>query len=731
MNRLTILCILSMLMCSVTLSHAQKTYDLTNVDVNYDKNTICIDLLNNLEVTYDETFKMGIIKPILIPLKEENIGPEGDLIANGEFKNICFTNTDGHVKPGVYAFQVLKNGSLDHLIKFEIKAPKPEANLSIFQNDVKVGSLNIDYANHLKAQFEFSNDSRFFEEKKPKIQFQGHELKLKSIELNKLVAELDLSVEQVQKIKLGSQFISLSHSDWGIDEYGINVESKSPQISQLHTIITYTNHIAQVPLKLDAFDVSPNAQICVECDDTFDGCPVTGKCYAILLKENGQISSDINIGLASHGDTGRFKAFIKNGDGKSSEKVNVIVEPLDVTAELSSRDENKPIVSGLKSDVTIINKNGAFDLSKDFLMTIQGKNIPIEVDESSTSSTLFGKIDVPKDIHGAKLKFEIENNSQTWRGQIGQINKIPSLQTEGIVFRRNQEFTLNFDEKVKGVTLVNDQIGVEILKKDISDGIGKLKLTTDFFDEMLSIGVRVDSRDVIRREFEVKEWTSPKSALTIGNTVTTFKNRPIITLNDGEDIIIKQNDNLVDNESNEKIYVQLYNKDGNAVGDQSVLRFRKNEDLKIFPKGFSSGDDFLLEFKTVDEKRETYIGYIQRPFWDRFSFNAGLNGVRFSLVDDDLETPRHKILGGITVGIFYSFERKRPQEKNLFGVGLYGNFSESEDGSELSSSLGIALLLAEKVSIGLDIIGMHAITIGANINILDFSKLLGAATNGE
>ncbi len=713
-----------LLLASHALAQSSKppvTYKLEPIIYNQIMSSLTIDFNDNINVVYDSTYSLGSV----LPSNQLRILP---VMESGQPWKLQFDVLEGY-KPGKISFQIKKGGVADHIVELHIKAPKPTIDLVIIQNSTPFNEIYHDYRVPLKVSMKLSGGP-FFEV--PSVEFQDRKLEVRKISLTELEATLIVAGEELKKIKLGDQKLNVTHSDYGAVGVPVKVNGNIPSIESAKRI-SYIKKKSVVPVKITGSNISPNGVLCVKCIEP-GSCYVEENCFS--LKEHrtfGEVEAMVGLALPDHVVNTSFKVFIRNGDGQSSNEFTVRVGPTSETATIVARAENKPLVSGVTTEVIIGRISNDFPTRDwdNYQLFLNGDDIalPITVNSgTSTSDKLFAEITIPREKNGSNIKFKLSHGAQIWLGQIDQIIRQPQFVDERLEIRSNIEYDIYFDEKEEGATLTESQEGLNIIDRDISDGHGKFKLSNDFGDDQVKLSVNIKSHFLYSIELNVSDWDKPESTFDIKNELILDK-QPIIKLEYGDNLIIEKSDQLVANKSSQSIKIQLYGKDGVAKGSEHILRFKNPEPLEIFPIGINTGEEFRVEFKTEDDQRKTYIGYIKRPPVERIMISAGLNGIKYKLKDDgDATTPRHNLLGGITVGAFYLLENKRPQDTRFIGFGIYGSFVENNNANDLQGSIGIGAILAEKLLIGFDFGKNKSFTIGANINILDFAKLVGATT---
>ncbi|MEM1001877.1 MAG: hypothetical protein AAGH46_04430, partial [Bacteroidota bacterium] len=715
------------------------------VDADLSAEYIKLDLNSNLDRVYtDSYYTIGSIEPNSI--EPVTIGDDG----NDQYSNIIPRSGIITLKMPVgdinlnFSIQIKNNsGRPDHKIAVRIKTRKPTISSISIQPRIGLATTNkllLDYNSNLDISIRIQGQGFYV---KPEIEFQSYELKVNQFTATEIRGELKIDKAKLRDLLLGSSKMVLrdKNNDWRIEQ-DITVEANKPTIEAPITSIQYYAKTSQVKLTLRTTNTSPNVRVFTECPDA-NPCHVEIKNEGFSASQlDGNLQSTIGIGLPDNVDRTRVLVYIKNGDDKTSAKLPVTIEPSTATAQVIPKNPEYPLIEGTPTEVEFISTNGDFEIINvaAYQLKIEGVDSKINVNSSKVSSKkITANVEVPKSINGVSRKFVLNNGAQSWSGEIGQVYPIPSLINSSENYLRSLEYVLKYDKTSPKAEIFSEQKGIKVLDKDISDGIGTIKIETSFENDTVKLITKINSATVKTELLKVDKWLIPSSYFKFEGVDFFKRNRLnyLAVTKKERKFKIEQISSFVSRESPQVIKFQLLDNENNQL-DTANLQFKETETEEILLDRFDGGDRFRLIGTSIDNQRKVYNGFLKRTFWESLTFDVGLSGVRYLLDDPNKnfeervmldstlqKTDRFRILKGINLGVFYHFENKTPRKKRLFGFGLYANFIEDEDGADIDSSFGLGLMLAETILIGVDFGDKNnAITIGASANLIDFVKLL-------
>ncbi|MBL6447608.1 hypothetical protein JMN32_14920 [Fulvivirga sp. 29W222] len=726
---------------------ADDSYEIS-VDVDLTLEFLPIDLKRNLKENYTGgQLKLGQIEPSHlepITITGDNSPIHDNAIPTSGI--VFFQKTsEFHIRK--YEIQILKSdGEVDHIltVRFKTKRPTVSSIKVLIDNREFENKIMFDYRSPLNAEMVISGHGFLVE---PEISLQEFALKNVRIETDKrLTAKLEIPQERLSEVELGNRKIVIKDQfgDWNRIEVDVRIEGSSPEIIPPVNSIHYYTRTSTVPLRFTSFHTSPNAKIFTECIDG-EPCYVETKPSGFdAIRKNGTLETTISIALPTNVNNSRFKVYIQNGDDKTSDKQIVNIEPSQNTATIQPRNSLYPLVQGQEGEIILTATRNDFesvDLTS-YRLTMEGTPVSCEISPAGnpSSSKLVARVNVPERIAGASISFELRHGDRTWSGQIENIYPVPEWTNRQGYFQTNVEYVLKYDKASPNALIVNDQKGVEILDRDISDGIGKIKINSNFTEDDVIINTQIASQIADETKVDFQKWLSPDKYISFKETeVYSSKGLEYLILAKNKRMFqIDQNSNLVKHENPQVLTLKLKDIDGNDLKEKK-LTFTESRKSEFVLNTFKGGDRFYLEVAGLDGQSKTYNGYLKRNFWESLSLDIGLSGVSYMLSDPNKDfdarheqdtslqkVDRFNILKGINVGLFYQFQfnSNMSMKRRLLGAGVYANFVEDNDGVDIKSSLGVGIMIAETLLIGVDFGDRKAITIGASANVIDFVKLL-------
>lgn len=628
-------------------------------------------------------------------------------------------------KPGKYTVVIKHGEQVSHKVTFKVKAPKPEPQIAIKQNGQNTGNrLNIDYRTPLEANLEITGGPYF---EAPEVSLQGIKLPVEKINDQALLVTIDWRNDQLANLKLGNQKLKISHEDYGDVYSDIYLSGTAPKLSDVRNI-EYTDKQSQITLEFAGSLISPNALICTSCIGN-SKCYVESNCFLMNKADiAGRYKVSLGLYLPESVDQTRFYAYIKNGDGQMSDSLIVQVRKSNSTLTIKPKNEAQGVISGMPVDIVLECTDADFELNhfEEYQLYVQSKPAKIQINQSiSTFKQIFATVIIPEKVKGKDVNFLLAKDDKNWTGKL-DVKALPRLVHRGDYFR-NQSYQLSYNSQVAGANISTDSPGVILDDTDVSDGSGKVSLQAHAPDRIF-LQFKIQDFVVRYDTLQVRQWYDPQNSIVFPDT-TIFKHHrgnTYLYLNKNQKLELLPAEPLVRANTYQQLKVQLYNNSGAAIGNTETVYFNSAEGLSLDTYGLNEGDVFRLEVKTLDNKRFNYTGYVKRNFTNRWIVSAGINGIRYELRDDgDPETIRYSMLKGVTAGAYYLFDPMSPSTTRFIGVGPYANFIENEAGNDIKMTLGIGVLIKERLMIGYDFSSTNAITIGATMNILDFTKLTG------
>ena len=148
-----------------------------------------------------------------------------------------------------------------------------------------------------------------------------------------------------------------------------------------------------------------------------------------------------------------------------------------------------------------------------------------------------------------------------------------------------------------------------------------------------------------------------------------------------------------------KYYAQLYRPNGTKLGDN--YEFVKDEAEEVYAaslnmlRGINPGDQVRVEISTPYKVVKSIPIYAKPKLRDQIVVNAGFSLMEINPKKNASGNYDVQVLNGVNLGVYYMIDSYRFPGAKILGVGP--NLYLSEINNELSTRMGVSILLFEKV----------------------------------